>query len=227
MGIVPPHFYRELARTSEGCVLLREKGHFDQFAWFIREHALADEDVEIVTKVKGCLWAVGNIGSMPFGAPFLDEANIVESIVKIAEQSPVLTLKGTAFFVLGLISKTMQGLEILLEHGWDGTTTTMGDSLGFCVPLQLGRLFSVSFITCVVSVSIEKLNASKLRPWVHMGDETNASSHPSPLSSVIGDDLLDAKILSAIANLNNHILEGTSTKELNRSDHLRKCNVTG
>lgn len=146
MGIVPPHFYRELARTSEGCVLLREKGHFDQFAWFIREHALADEDVEIVTKVKGCLWAVGNIGSMPFGAPFLDEANIVESIVKIAEQSPVLTLKGTAFFVLGLISKTMQGLEILLEHGWDGTTTTMGDSLGFCVPLQLGRLFSVSSI---------------------------------------------------------------------------------
>lgn len=146
MGIVPPHFYRELARTSEGCILLREKGHFDQFAWFIQKHGLEDDDLEIVTKVKGCLWAVGNIGSMPFGAPFLDEANIVEAIVNIAEQSQVLTLKGTAFFVLGLISKTMQGLEILLEHGWDGTTSTMGDSLGFCVPLQLGRLFSVSLI---------------------------------------------------------------------------------
>lgn len=197
MGIVPPHFYRELARTSEGCVLLREKGHFDQFAWFIQKHGLEDDDLEIVTKVKGCLWAVGNIGSMPFGAPFLDEANIVESIVKIAEQSPVLTLKGTAFFVLGLISKTMQGLEILLEHGWDGTTSTMGDSLGFCVPLELGRLFS-------------------LRPWIHTGDETSAVNRPSPLSSVIGDDPLDAKILTAIANLNNHIMEGTSTKELNR-----------
>ncbi|KAH8154200.1 uncharacterized protein LAJ45_01968 [Morchella importuna] len=73
----------------------------------------------------------------------------------------------------------------------------MGDSLGFCVPLQLGRLFS-------------------LRPWVHTGDETNAVNRPSPLSSVIGDDPLDAKILTAIANLNNHIMEGTSTKELNR-----------
>jgi hypothetical protein len=125
---------------------LREKGHFEEFAWFIRENGQEHEDHEIVTKVKGCLWAVGNIGSMPFGAPFLDEANIVESIIQIAETSQVLTLKGTAFFVLGLISKTMQGLEILLEYGWDGTTSTMGDSLGFCVPFSLHKLLSVRLI---------------------------------------------------------------------------------
>lgn len=144
LGTVPPHFYRELARTSEGCKLLREKGHFEEFALYIREHAQECEDPEIVTKVKGCLWAVGNIGSISSGAPFLDEANIVESIVKIAETSQVLTLKGTAFFVLGLISKTMQGLEILLEYGWDCTTSTMGKPLGFCVPLSLPKLLSVS-----------------------------------------------------------------------------------
>ena len=143
MSFVPPHFYRELARTEEGCLLLQEKGHFEEFAWYIKEHGLENEDIEIVTKTKGCLWAIGNIGSMILGAPFLDEANIVESIINIAENSQVLTLKGTAFFVLGLISKTMQGLEILLEHGWDGTTTTMGESLGFCVPLKLGKLLSV------------------------------------------------------------------------------------
>jgi rapamycin-insensitive companion of mTOR len=143
LGTVPPHFYRELARTSEGCKLLREKGHFEEFALFIQQHSQEHEDPEIVTKVKGCLWAVGNIGSMPYGAPFLDEAEIVEPIIRIAETSQVLTLKGTAFFALGLISKTMQGLEILLEHGWDGTTSTMGETLGFCVPLDLRRLLSV------------------------------------------------------------------------------------
>lgn len=143
MSFVPPHFYRELARTDEGCLLLQEKGHFEEFTWYIKEHGLESEDIEIVTKTKGCLWAIGNIGSMPLGAPFLDEANIVESVINIAENSQVLTLKGTAFFVLGLISKTMQGLEILLEHGWDGTTTIMGESLGFCVPLKLGKLLSV------------------------------------------------------------------------------------
>ncbi|KAL7275461.1 hypothetical protein RUND412_001589 [Rhizina undulata] len=195
MGLVPPHFYRELARTSEGCVLLREKGHFDEFAWFIREHGKESEDTEIVTKVKGCLWAVGNIGSMPFGAPFLEAADIIGPIIDIAENSEVLTLKGTAFFVLGLISKTMQGLEILLENGWDSTTSTMGEPLGFCVPRNLSNLLST-------------------KPWEHTSGETNEFNRPSPLSSVIGDDPSDAKILTAIANLSNHILEANSCKEL-------------
>jgi len=146
LGTVPPHFYRELARTSEGCKLLREKGHFEDFARFIQQFGQERADPEIVTKVKGCLWAVGNIGSMLLGAPFLDEADIVGPIVKIAETSQVLTLKGTAFFVLGLIAKTMQGLEILLEHGWDGSTSAMGEMLGFCVPLDLRRLLSVGFL---------------------------------------------------------------------------------
>jgi rapamycin-insensitive companion of mTOR len=151
LGTVPPHFYRELARTSEGCKLLGEKGHFEEFALFIQQHGREHEDPEIVTKVKGCLWAVGNIGSMPFGAPFLDEADIVGPIIKIAETSQVFTLKGTAFFVLGLISRTMQGLEILLEHGWDASTTPMGETLGFCVPLDLRRLLSVSSqLACLI-----------------------------------------------------------------------------
>ena len=148
-SLVPPHFYRELARTEEGCLLLREKGHFEEFAQYIKEHGMENQNLEIVTKVKGCLWAIGNIGSMPLGAPFLDETDIVGPIVRIAENSEVLTLKGTAFFVLGLISKTMQGLEILLEHGWDGTTTAMGESPGFCVPLKLGKLLSVRFYASV------------------------------------------------------------------------------
>jgi len=197
LGTVPPHFYRELARTSEGCKLLREKGHFEEFALFIQQHGQEHEDPEIVTKVKGCLWAVGNIGSMPFGAPFLDEADIVGPIIKIAETSQVFTLKGTAFFVLGLISRTMQGLEILLEHGWDASTTPMGETLGFCVPLDLRRLLSV-------------------KPWWHTRDETNESNRPSTLSTIAGEDPLDSRILESIANLSNHIKEGQATKELLR-----------
>lgn len=143
MSLVPPHFYRELARTREGCALLALKGHFEEFALFIKEHKDERQDIEIVTKVKGCLWAVGNIGSMPLGAPFLDTGDIVGPIVDIAENSQVLTLKGTAFFVLGLIAQTMQGLELLLQQGWDGTTTTMGEPLGLCIPLKLEKLLSV------------------------------------------------------------------------------------
>ncbi|KAH7037790.1 Rapamycin-insensitive companion of mTOR, N-term-domain-containing protein [Microdochium trichocladiopsis] len=140
---IPPHFYRELTRTKEGCRLLEDKGHFEEFASTIRELGMQSEDPEILTKVKGCLWAVGNVGSMELGAPFLEATDVVEHIVQIAESHDVMSLRGTAFFVLGLISRSIHGLEILSEHGWESNTTPLGNSLGFCIPKDLSRFFSV------------------------------------------------------------------------------------
>lgn len=146
-GIVPTHFYRELARTKEGCRLLEEKGHFDEFATTIRECGMEDDDAETILKVKGCLWAVGNVGSMDLGAPFLETTNIVKDIVHIAEQSPVMSLRGTAVFVLGLISRSLHGQEILFECGWDAAVNIRGESNGCCIPLKIEKLFSVSVAT--------------------------------------------------------------------------------
>ncbi|KAF2210980.1 hypothetical protein CERZMDRAFT_43935 [Cercospora zeae-maydis SCOH1-5] len=120
-GYVPPHFYRELTRTVEGAELLKTKGHFEEFAATIQDFAMEEDDAETILKVKGCLWAVGNVGSMELGAPFLESTDVVKYIVQIAEHSQVLTLRGTAFFVLGLISRSLHGQEILAEYGWDGT----------------------------------------------------------------------------------------------------------
>ncbi len=142
-GIAPPHFYRELTRTAEGCRLLEEKGHFDDFVSNIRDYGMEKDDAELIVKVKGCLWAVGNVGSMELGGPFIENSNAMEWIVKIAENSEVMTLRGTAFFVLGLISKSLHGMEILDGYGWDLVTTDMGESLGRCIPTDLKRLFSV------------------------------------------------------------------------------------
>ncbi|KUI56959.1 Protein ste16 [Cytospora mali] len=145
---VPPHFYRELTRTEEGCRLLKEKGHFLEFASTIREYGLEADDPEIMIKVKGCLWAVGNVGSMERGAPFLESCDVIPHIVKIAEQHQVMSMRGTAFFVIGLISRSVHGLEMLSELGWDANTNSLGNSTGFCVPSNLLKFLS-------------------LRPWQH------------------------------------------------------------
>ena len=139
---VPPHFYRELTRTREGCKLLRDKGHFDEFVATIRDHGMQSEDAELMVKVKACLWAVGNVGSMDLGAPFLESSDVVDRIVRIAQEHQVMSLRGTAFFVLGLISRSVHGLEILSEHGWDANTNLLGASLGFCIPSDLSKFFS-------------------------------------------------------------------------------------
>ncbi|KAF3940113.1 hypothetical protein ABW19_dt0207420 [Dactylella cylindrospora] len=195
VGCVPPHFYRELAKTTEGCRLLQEKGHFEEFAMFVRENADECEDVEIVTKVKGCLWAIGNIGSLPSGAPFLEESDIVDKIVYIAENSSVLSLKGTAFFVLGMLSRTGTGLELLDSLGWDAKVSDMGEFLGYTLPKNLSSLLS-------------------LVNWEFNAGETNQNGR-LVLAYVDGiDEALIKRLVTSMTNLSNHILANEASRDL-------------
>ena len=57
-GTVPPHFYGEMSKTEFGCQVLQEKGHFTDFAHFIRQHGLESNDQEVILKLKSILWAV-------------------------------------------------------------------------------------------------------------------------------------------------------------------------
>jgi rapamycin-insensitive companion of mTOR len=154
IGVAPAHFYRELARTQEGCKLLKQSGHFYEFSSTIRDFRLDEEDPEVLTKVKGCMWAVGNIGSMDLGAPFLEEANVVSTIVRIAQGAQVMSMRGTACFVLGLISRTLHGFEMLAENGWETTVDPRGRSLGLCLPRRLDVLCLVSFRTLLIVVPL-------------------------------------------------------------------------
>ena len=88
------HFYGELTKTAEGCRILEEKGHFNEFSQFIVACKDEDEDLEVITKLKSCLWAIGNIGANDGGVPFLQRSGVVRDIVEIAEHSGVISLKG-------------------------------------------------------------------------------------------------------------------------------------
>lgn len=205
---VPPHFYRELARTEEGCKLLREKGHFEEFAATIRDQGMQTADPEIVLKVKGCLWAVGNVGSMELGAPFLEESDVVEQIVKIAENHEIMSLRGTAFFVLGLLSRSIHGLEILSEHGWDSNTTTMGESLGLCIPNKLGKFFSYT-------------------PWKHEKAPEIAlddCQKAAVAAATKDNDIINQRILELIIDLGNTVLTKRAISELT---HIKQKRVPG
>lgn len=57
-GVVPPHFFGEMAKTEFGCQILHERGHFSEFALFIRQHGHENEDPELILKLKSILWTV-------------------------------------------------------------------------------------------------------------------------------------------------------------------------
>lgn len=205
---VPPHFYRELARTEEGCRLLRDKGHFEEFATTIREYGMHHDDAEHVLKVKGCLWAVGNVGSMELGAPFLEESDVIEHIVRIAQEHPMMSLRGTAFFVLGLISRSTLGLEILSENGWDSNTTDMGQSLGLCIPQNLCKFFS-------------------FQPWKHQkaSDQIITDTQASNITAAKkDDDATNQRVLELIVDLGNTVLTKKAITELM---HIKAKKIPG
>ncbi|KAL9082136.1 MAG: hypothetical protein Q9159_006677 [Coniocarpon cinnabarinum] len=192
-GSAPPHFYRELTRTAEGCRLLERKGHFEEFVSVIRGWGMEYSDAEAIMRVKGCMWAVGNIGSMKLGAPFLETSDVVELIVNIAMRSQVMSMRGTAFFVLGLISKSIYGQELLAERGWDVALDDCGQSTGICLPRDIAELF-------------------QMPAW---GSQRGLVQIPDiQIPKITDDDPTNARILSLITDLGNTVLAKTRAAEL-------------
>ncbi|KAM0234429.1 hypothetical protein ACHAPO_006314 [Fusarium lateritium] len=213
---VPPHFYRELTRTQEGCRLLSDKGHFEDFAATIRDHGMDTGDAEVLTKVKGCLWAVGNVGSMELGAPFLESNDVVEHIIKIAEQHEVMSIRGTAFFVLGLISRSTHGLEILSENGWDANTTPMGSSLGFCIPNSLSKLLSLNpwKQKAVTSITLPPGQRTAQEPPPPRA--ARPPLEPSELPALLSDEDVNTRVLELIVDLGNMVLYKKAVTDLQK-----------
>lgn len=102
-----------MAKTELGCQVLSDKGHFAEFAHFIRQHGLESEDLDVIVKLKSVLWAVvspcqtfrlrymlrgwfkqGSVGAHVGGLPFLEDEGIIPNVVEIAETSLVLSVRG-------------------------------------------------------------------------------------------------------------------------------------
>ncbi|GLD52713.1 rapamycin-insensitive companion of mTOR isoform X2 [Lates japonicus] len=49
----------------------------------------------------------------------LQEENVIPDILTLAQHCEVLSVRGTCVYVLGVISKTRQGCEVLKQYGWD------------------------------------------------------------------------------------------------------------
>ncbi|CAD6567983.1 MAG: hypothetical protein TREMPRED_004194 [Tremellales sp. Tagirdzhanova-0007] len=189
-GIAPTHFFGELSKTPEGCQLLRERGLVAELAEIVRLHGMEAADQAVMTNVRSVLWALGNIGSTDGGLPFLEDEEIIEVIIDIASHSPVLTMKGTCFFVIGLISSTRTGAEILEEYGWISTRTPLGMTTGLCLPKDIAYF-------------------AHMEPWTRR--ELPMSSPPLP--RLTG---LEAEIMTLIANLSNYVIAASAMNNLKR-----------
>uniref|UniRef100_A0A8C7SDA1 Rapamycin-insensitive companion of mTOR domain-containing protein n=1 Tax=Oncorhynchus mykiss TaxID=8022 RepID=A0A8C7SDA1_ONCMY len=114
---LPVHLYSQLVHDKTGCHLLEVQNVVPDLSYTVRSPML--DKWEGIKQLKAALWALGNIGSSNWGLNLLQEEGVIPDIVVLALHCEVLSVRGTCLYVLGLISKTRQGCDMLKQHGWD------------------------------------------------------------------------------------------------------------
>uniref|UniRef100_A0A8C4DJX9 Rapamycin-insensitive companion of mTOR n=1 Tax=Dicentrarchus labrax TaxID=13489 RepID=A0A8C4DJX9_DICLA len=114
---LPVHLYGQLVHDKTGCHLLEAQSVVPDLSYTIRSPML--DTWEGIKQLKAALWALGNIGSSNWGLNLLQEENVIPDILALAQHCEVLSVRGTCVYVLGVISKTRQGCEVLKQYGWD------------------------------------------------------------------------------------------------------------
>jgi len=184
---LPPHFYGELVKSVEGCQILRQSGHIEH----ILKNAFPASSATVTPLVRrAALLALGHIGSSTTGFTFLEESKAVYQIVNICEACSCLSIRGTCYYVLGMISRIERSREILDQCGWES-------------PAEL--------LSCIsVPKSIHTNPFLKVPPYEYCGS--------GPVLEAAGEGLDDVgkEILSYVGKLSNHITADSASRNLKR-----------
>jgi hypothetical protein len=129
--IIPHHLYGELVKTKLGLRKLQSSGHIEELI-----QSLQGEST--VIKKREALWALGHAGCSDRGVMYINKLGAVKLMVYIAEKSPVLSLRGTAFQALSLLARSQDGRNILYKYGWASPESI---NATIALPLQPSKIF--------------------------------------------------------------------------------------
>jgi len=181
---LPPHFFGELGKTKEGCEILESTNHISEFI------ACLKSDGNPLEK-KSALWALGNIGSSKTGFKFI-ENGVLETIVKMAENSSCLSIRGTCFYVLGMISHIDTGRDKLASFGWESPSNPN------------------SWIS--LPKNINKSNFFRIPSYQHVGSFATSNQIQYPEDN----NETRQEILTAVGHLSNFISAESASRTLKR-----------
>ncbi|CAI4229194.1 unnamed protein product [Auanema sp. JU1783] len=105
------HLFGALARHTTGRRLLMELR-------IVKSLMNNLEDDEESYKVKGALIALGHIGGAENGISLFMSSTLAK-ILKLCEESPVLSIRGTAFWALNILGASVGGASALAKFGWE------------------------------------------------------------------------------------------------------------
>lgn len=84
--------------------MILNSGYMDDFV-----NDIDDQDKISIQQKRSSIWALTFIGSTEYGIRILKDQGIIEKIIRIAEESPYLALRGTCINSMAMLSKTKKG----------------------------------------------------------------------------------------------------------------------
>ncbi|XP_074598789.1 rapamycin-insensitive companion of Tor [Brevipalpus obovatus] len=139
---VPAHLYGELVKQEEGYNLVVRENFLGPLCEIIRVGQMTDE-VSIL-QLKAALWAIGSVGASSPGFKLVSGFEIIPSILDLASKASVLSIRGTCFYVLGMLASTENGADHLKEFGWQSVRDTPC-YVGISLPTELSSFLSDNF----------------------------------------------------------------------------------
>lgn len=122
---VPAHLYGELVKQDDGYNLVVQENYLGPICTVIKNACMNDE--MSILQLKAALWAIGSVGSSVPGFQLVNETLIIPAILKLASDAPVLSIRGTCFYVLGMLASTEGGANFLKDYGWHSVRHTRGE----------------------------------------------------------------------------------------------------
>ena len=156
----------------------------------------------------------------------MEEEELIPTITDIARESPILSVRGyiftpqypasystfcrTCFFVLGLISSTALGAEVLDDYGWEATTSPLGMPTGLAIPMDLQEFVSVSTFQSKDAPIIER-QSPQVPVWESPPTRDKTECRLPPPTNPLERDAL-----TAIYNLGNNVIANAASRTLVR-----------
>lgn len=131
--VVPTHLYGELVKTEHGLSKLEESGQLQKLLGDLQS------DTNALQK-RAALWALGQAGCTDRGVESLDRLGAVDVLVSIAERSPTLSLRGTAYQALSNLARSRKGRQSLERRGWRCAEPL---NASIAMPQDVTRFFSM------------------------------------------------------------------------------------
>lgn len=107
--------------------------------------------VQMLNSLKENLWILGSIALGTYGIQLLDPSynitlnkSIISIILDLFHTCPVWQIRGLCFFLIGLISTTIEGVEILDESNWISLFDQYSNSMSIAYPKKdIFEIFNV------------------------------------------------------------------------------------